>query len=148
MNTRKSSHRSHSVDMKANTKKKFKIVKKPSAIEDDGSYRSFRLFDFQTYDSTNGPYKKFTVQMFGINEEGKTCALFVEDILPYFYVKIPDNWSYENIHSWYNSVKKQCKYNAKDCLEFNVEKHSQLYEFTANKQFAFVKCTFRNMSGF
>ena len=76
---------------------------------------SFRLFDFNIFDEkreenkdensdgdgdgngsdnadTRGEkkYKKdekfTTIQMFGINEKGETCAIFVRDYSPFFYI--------------------------------------------------------------
>ena len=34
----------------------------------------------------------FALQMFGLNEKGKTCCLFVEGYQPFFYVKVDSNW--------------------------------------------------------
>lgn len=84
---------------------------------------SFRLFDFNIFDEkrekeedldggedngdgngsddaeTRGE-KKFkkddkstTIQMFGLNEKGETCAIFVRDYSPFFYIKVGDEWT-------------------------------------------------------
>ena len=130
-------------------KKKFKIVQKPNQSDD----KMFRLFDFQSFDyqmSTTEQmrHKMFRIQMFGINEKGETCAIFVDDFKPFFYVKVPSSWTQINVDEWFLEVKKKCKYTAKDCLDCVVETHSQLYEFTANTQFHFAKCIFRHMGAF
>ena len=60
---------------------------------------SFRLLDFniknetfyQRQNSRRQDNKKFIIQMFGMNEEGKTFSVFVSDFTPFFYVKLPDN---------------------------------------------------------
>ena len=81
---------------------------------------SFRLFDFNIFDEkreetkdeigdgdgngsddaeTRGEKKfkkdeKFTtIQMFGLNEKGETCAIFVRDYSPFFYIKVGDEWT-------------------------------------------------------
>ena len=70
--------------------------------------RSFRLIDFQFYDKENAESsddssdeekykikrneKEFIIQMFGINEKGETCCLYINDFQPFFYVKIGDKW--------------------------------------------------------
>lgn len=67
--------------------------------------KSFRLFDFNIYDedkigssddsdsSENSEVneytpltdeKSFIIQMFGVNEKGDTCCLYVEDYQPFF----------------------------------------------------------------
>ena len=124
--------------------KKFKIVSAPKKRE--SRRLSFRLFDFQTFDTIRNGGKMFRIQMFGINESGKTCALFVDDFQPFFYVKIPSTWASNQVYEWYDAVKKECKYNSSHCLGFKLEKHSQLYDFTANQQFHFAKCIFRTVS--
>ena len=32
-------------------------------------------------------------KMFGINEKGETCCIFVNGFKPYFYAKVGDNWT-------------------------------------------------------
>ena len=114
-------------------KKKFKIVTKESR------YKDFRMFDFRTLDIEKQKeegipgQKSFRIQMFGINEKGETCALFVDDFQPFFYVKLPPNWRAQDVDTWFNETKKSCgKYYEKDCLSVHKEKHSKLYEFTAD----------------
>ena len=130
-------------------KKKFKIVTKESR------YKDFRMFDFRTLDIEKPKekgipgQKSFRIQMFGINEKGETCALFVDDFQPFFYVKLPPNWRAQDVDTWFNETKKSCgKYYEKDCLSVHMEKHSKLYEFTADTSYEFAKCVFRNMRAF
>ena len=48
-------------------------------------------------DNGKKKYKKdekfTTIQMFGLNEKGETCAIFVRDYQPFFYIKVGDEWS-------------------------------------------------------
>ena len=34
---------------------------------------------------------KFFIQMFGLDETGKTCSIIVEDFKPFFYIKVADH---------------------------------------------------------
>ena len=137
-------------DMEMKQRKRFKIVSRP--IPKEG--KMFRLFDFQTFDTeTNSnnddsktSQRHFRIQMFGINEKGETCAFFVDDFKPFFYVKVPDEWTAENMVHWFSETKKKCRYSAKYCLSCVVERHRKLYDFTGDKDFPFAKCTFGNMS--
>ena len=67
----------------------------------------FRIFDFNVYNKkiTNesdedssvevNTYKDeqtFLIQMFGLNEFGKTCSILVEHFKPFFYVLVDDHW--------------------------------------------------------
>ena len=140
MNSRKQRSQNHSMK----SRKKFKIVEKKTT-----SSQSFRLFDFQVFDTTPEDPKivprEFRIRIFGINEDGETCSILVTNFCPFFYVKIPDNWDSCNVDEWYRRVKDKCKYSARDCLSCIMERRSQLYDFTANKDFLFAKCVFRNM---
>jgi DNA polymerase elongation subunit (family B) len=129
-------------------------------------FKSFRLFDFNIFDRDTDiidyqifpkndyestldediktVYKKeFCIQMFGINEQGQTCSISVNDFKPFFYVKIPDNWKKKHVDEFKRSIgEKYIK---------NVEKvqHKKLYGFSAGKEFSFIKISFdttRNMS--
>ena len=126
-------------------RKKFKIVTKESKCKD------FRMFDFRTLDIEKDVpgQKSFRIQMFGISEKGETCALFVDDFQPFFYVKLPLKWTGQDVDAWFHETRKSCgKYYEKDCLSAQMEKHSKLYEFTADTSYDFVKCVFRNMRAF
>ena len=65
-----------------------------------------RVFDFNVYnespsnDSGSEDDKKsrkynaeFIIQMFGLNEEGETCSIQVEEFKPFFYVMVNDEWN-------------------------------------------------------
>ena len=79
--------------------------------------KTFRIFDFNVYNdlprestdqdspSNSGSdedlteekrvYKdktQFFIQIFGINEQGKTCSIVATDFKPFFYVKVAEHW--------------------------------------------------------
>ena len=81
--------------------------------------KTYRLFDFNVYnekiekkddiDEETTYYKDnkvFMIQMFGINEKGETCSIFVEDFKPFFYVKVADSWSNSTKLSFLANIKK------------------------------------------
>jgi hypothetical protein len=95
---------------------------------------SFRLLDFNIFDekrvnnddseddggddddnsaaaSAAKKYKKdekfTTIQMFGINENGETCAIFVRDYQPFFYVKVGDEWSIPQKSAFISHLKEK-----------------------------------------
>ena len=65
---------------------------------------SFKLYDFNFCDETpaedtdsdsQNPYvdsKKFMVQAWAINEEGKTASIRIDDFSPFFYIQVPSTW--------------------------------------------------------
>ena len=61
--------------------------------------KSFRLFDFHVdnkKDEVTGKMR-FYIQMFGINEEGESCSITIDDYKPFFYIKVPDDWKQEHL---------------------------------------------------
>ena len=71
---------------------------------------SFKLHEFNVYnkksqdnsseDECVGSKKSdnatFMIQMFGINEKGKTASIIVDNYCPFFYIKVDDNWGSKN----------------------------------------------------
>ena len=104
-------------------KKKIIIKKKSSQtnMKDVASSLSIRLIDFNIYDknvevsttdadanvaSSFYQNKKTVIQIFGINESGETCSLFVEDMNPFFYVLVPDTWNEYTKKNFISSIIK------------------------------------------
>jgi DNA polymerase elongation subunit (family B) len=127
--------------------------------------KSFRLFDFHAYDefpheiengsddsendSNDGKYKsrekrQFVIQMFGINELGKTCCLYIMDYQPFFYVKVGDDWTNETVYELKNDLIKRSGYHGESISEIILENHKKLYGFTSGKSYNFVKIVFKN----
>ena len=87
---------------------------------------TFKLFDFNTYDDISAQDdgsgsgsdtetgknrykddKTFVIQMFGVNERGETCCIYVNDYKPFFFVKIGDNWSEFDKRQFVDELKKK-----------------------------------------
>jgi DNA polymerase elongation subunit (family B) len=126
--------------------------------------KSFRIFDFHIFDEytshilnsspdsdaedTNpvrrGETREFIIQVFGINEQGKTVCLYITDYKPFFYVKVGDNWTNSDVNALKSAIKTKLEYSAKSLLSVELEDHKQLYGFTAGKKTKFVKFVFDN----
>jgi DNA polymerase elongation subunit (family B) len=132
---------------------------------------SFRLFDFQVRDeapggggggssssSSNGnghttkfnkDKKHFTIQMFGINEQGNTCCIIVRDYEPFFYVKVPETWGFEAKARFIADLKKSVgKFNEDSILtdECKLLRRKTLYGFDGGKDHKFLMLKFKNMA--
>ena len=57
-----------------------------------------RLLSFKVYNAKNlgmksyMDNKEFMIQMFAIDEEGKSYSIKVTDFQPFFYVRVADSW--------------------------------------------------------
>ena len=81
------------------------------------------MIDFQFYDKENAESsddssdeekykikrneKEFIIQMFGINEKGETCSLYINDFQPFFYVKIGDKWGQNEANQLKDDLSKR-----------------------------------------
>jgi len=128
--------------------------------------KSFRLFDFNVYDDfpsailnygggsgsdsddanarKSHEHRQFIIQMFGINEQGKTCCLYVTDYQPFFFIKVGDNCSEGDTRVLWKEFQDKCGFHGKSILDVRLEKHKKLYGFTSGKQHKFVRVVFEN----
>ena len=51
--------------------------------------------------------KKFVVQMFGIDTDGKTASIFVKGFDPFFYIKVGDDWTDGDMMGFVNHIKRK-----------------------------------------
>ena len=123
--------------------------------------KSFRLFDFYSYDETVyndeddktekekeekekkvKEIKTFVIQMFGINELGETCSIIVNDFNPFFYISVPDSWDQMNANLFLQDLKKKTS----GLVSIELIQKNKLYGFTAGKKDKFVCITFANLA--
>ena len=149
-----------------NGKGKRKIIIKKKSIENAStSSLSFRLIDFNIYDKNievsadsgeeeqTSLYhgiknKKMVIQIFGINETGQTCALFVEDMNPFFYILVPDTWNEYTKKNFIGSITRQLHLSEDAIVKEKcaIVKRKKLYGFDGGKQHNFVVLYFKNLA--
>ena len=126
----------------------------------------FRLLTFNTYDrkiedednndnsnennEKNMKYKKkaskeFIVQMFGINEQGKTASVFVEDYLPFFYAKVDNKWKEQDKLEFILKIKNDLgDYYDDAIVKSKLIKKKKLYGFDGEQSHSFILIQFKN----
>jgi DNA polymerase elongation subunit (family B) len=96
-----------------------------------------------TFDSN-----EFRIQMFGINEQGETCSIFVDDYHPFFYIKVADHWTNTTKSAFIRDIKKnlKSKYYENSILAEKCEivEKRKLYGFDGGKNHKFVLLVFKN----
>lgn len=90
----------------------------------------------------------FQIEMYGINEKGETCVIFVKDMKPFFFVKVGDNWTNEILSEFTKCLHQQLKYDKNGLLETVLVDYNKLYGFSSGKTSKFVRLTFENMAVF
>ena len=121
--------------------------------------KSFRLFDFHVYDGTldetddasgsdeqsQHDSQQFIIQMFGVNEKGETCSLYVNDYQPFFFVKVGDAWTAMQASRFIDDLKSKVSRNFKNTIvSYELVDRHKLYGFTGSKTSKFVKIVFQN----
>ncbi len=91
---------------------------------------------------------EFRIQMFGINEQGETCSIFVDDYHPFFYIKVADHWTNSTKSAFIRDIKKNLKsrYYENGILADKCEivEKRKLYGFDGGKNHKFVLIVFKN----
>ena len=139
------------------------VIKKLKSKLPPSVGKPFRLFDFQTYDqstkqtsssdddsiSKRRSYQdesRFVIQMFGINEQGETCCIYVQDYEPFFYLKVGDDWTQSNAQALKRDIQtKLGKFYEKSLLRCELVDYHKLYGFSGGKKHRFVRLVFTNM---
>ena len=105
---------------------------------------SFRLLSFNANDDKQ---KKFSIQMFGVNESGKTASITVTGYTPFFYVKVSDTFTESNKIEFMAQLSMDIgEYNAKSIISSKLMKCKKLYGFDGGKEYNFIQINFTNES--
>jgi DNA polymerase elongation subunit (family B) len=134
-----------------------KLVKRKPVVK-----KFFRLFDFHTYDevqatddsdsgSDDGQKKVakdnriFVIQMFGVNEKGETCSLYIKDFHPFFYILVGNHWSNREKTELLKDIHMKLGKKYEDSIvKSEIVENNKLYGFTAGNKDKFIKLTFKN----
>ena len=116
----------------------------------------YRLYDYNVYDDFNCDIKKedfnkykdnkkFIIQAFGINLNGKTASIIIENFNPFFYIKVGLNWNEQNKTEFIVHLKKHMgSYYEDSIVESKLVKKQKLYGFDNKKLHTFIKISFSN----
>ena len=121
----------------------------------------FRVFDFNVYNETKSAQESssedddietssgFKIQIFGVNEQGKTCSIIAENFKPFFYVMVNDKWNTQTKEAFLAHIQsKMGKFYEKSITNCIIVNRKKLYGFDGGKQHKFVKFEFSNISAF
>ena len=90
-------------------------------------------------------HKKFVIQMFGINEEGKTFSIYVNDFAPFFFIKVPDAWNISKKKEFMDHIKEVIgNYWYSQITKVTMVKRKKLYGFDDHRQHRFLVIKFKN----
>lgn len=134
------------------------IVEKENSIEDDKSYIiqtikweecQEQVEDINEEQEDNQKKSKqyiFKIRTFGRDKNNKSYYVSIINYKPYFYVKIPESWNNEKLRTYINHIHKKIGDNK--IQDYKLIKRCDLYGFTAEKKFKFVKLIFNDKWSF
>lgn len=160
-------------------KEVLKNFARPPAKFDDNSDLQFQIIDIQhkdeedemelDFDSDSDEvsyYKQskpdshvYTIRLFGVTKEGNSVALKIPDFNPFFYVKLPEDWTEFHVDNFMTHLKTQSYVyrtfeNGVEDLKFYKYESAiithetvcskDLYGFSNNEMFRFLKLSFKN----
>ena len=88
----------------------------------------------------------FRMEMFGINEKGETAMIFVEDMRPFFFIKVGDDWTEGTMHNAMQDLLKDARIAKTSIVSFQLVDYYKLYGFSSGKQSKFIEVVFYNMA--
>jgi DNA polymerase elongation subunit (family B) len=111
---------------------------------------SFRLLSFDSSDrieEIDGKKQKaFGIQMFGVNEQGKTACIQVKEYTPFFYVKVGDEWA-DNERVQFAEQVGMSIGDETAILSTELIQRKKLYGFDGGKKYNFMQFNFRHETG-
>ena len=114
---------------------------------------SYRLIDFNVYqtkceeedEAKFGDKNMFAIQMFGINERGKTCSIVINDYKPFFYIKVPNSWNISTKDEFVSHIKEEVgKWYENSIVDATLIKRKKLNLFDGGLFHQFVVLKFNN----
>jgi DNA polymerase elongation subunit (family B) len=91
----------------------------------------------------------FLIQIFGVNEIGKTFSVTVEGFKPFFYVMVNDTWNITTKEKFLAHIKiKMGKFYEDSISECIIIKRKKLYGFDGGKEHKFIKLEFNSFAAF
>ena len=89
------------------------------------------------------------IKAFCLNEMNETVVLNIHDFTPFYYVKVPNNWTQSLAALFIRGLKgKVKKWLQPTMVNWKLVNAKPLYGFTANDKFRYIKLTFSCLAGF
>lgn len=92
---------------------------------------------------------RFIIQMYGIDEHGKTACIFVKGFNPFFYVKVSDEWDDTKVMEFVAYLRKELgSYYGDSLVKAKLVTRHKLYEFDNKKLHKFIQLKFTSIKAF
>ena len=121
------------------------VTSSSSASSTESHKKSNSKFDNSKLKLKPKSNRVFHIQMFGMNELGKTCAITVTDYKPFFYAKLGEVSYPADLTRRFIAHLKSLVPDLEE-RECELVNHKKLYMFDAGKKHQFIKLVFKNLA--
>jgi len=121
--------------------------KKINNSDNSGELNSDNELEKELYgDDKEDTIDSYEIRLYGRTQDNKSILVNVNKYTPFFYVKIPKDWTETKIRTLINTMKSKINPKLlKGFKSYDVVMRKDLYGFTAYKDFKFVRLIFYNM---
>ena len=89
--------------------------------------------------------REYKIYLFGRDSENKTVSVLVNHFTPYYYIRIPENWTRHDCEGFKNWILSQVDPKLHEgFLDMRINERKSFSEFSNNKEFRFIKLIFKN----
>jgi DNA polymerase elongation subunit (family B) len=94
--------------------------------------------------------RQFLIQMFGVNEQGQTCSVIVEDFRPFFYMRVGDEWNEGMVQVFVQELVHMTgqPWLHKQIVQAKLVQYHKLYGFSGGKKDRFIHVVCLNSTVF
>jgi len=93
--------------------------------------------------------KEYVIRSYGITEEGNSISIDIKGFTPFFYLKVPDNWTKKTVNKFGVKLRERVnKYTSPSLIDIKIVKKIPFYGFCNYEKCFFMKLTFKNIMGF
>jgi len=128
----------------------------PSKRTTPSSTPSIKLIDVKLDNVYEEEGKAFRMQLFGMNENGTTYSVIIDDFKPFLFVKIPNRclrYKKQSMEEVRQYINYKCNYlriqdgkHTQYIEDIELVKRHKLYGFDNNKEYIFLKISFPSMT--
>lgn len=107
--------------------------------------------DSEIFSASNNFIKnrKFQIRGYGVTEEGHSISITINDFTPYFFFKIPQDWSRRYFKYFISALQNKVNnYHQDSLISSDIVKRKDFYGFSNNKLYKFGRLVFKNLNGF
>jgi len=89
--------------------------------------------------------REYKIYLFGRDENNKTVSVLVNHFTPYYYIRIPEDWTRRDCEGFKNWILSQVDKKLHDgFMEWRIIERKSFSGFSNNREFRFLKLIFKN----